>query len=67
MAASAFSLRCSVKAQVNLAFDLLSSYTEAWVSNPGYQNNKKPKASSGIFYWLALVLEVRKLKDSLIF
>jgi hypothetical protein len=32
MAASAFSLRCSVKAQVNLAFDLRSSYTEPSIS-----------------------------------
>ena len=49
MAADAFSLRCSPKAQVNLAFDLRSSYTEPWVSNPSYQTNKKYPRQAQVF------------------
>ena len=50
MAAYAFSLPCSVKAQVNLAFDLRSSYTEPWVSNPSYQTNKKYPRQAQVFF-----------------
>gem|GEM_PF-5270124 len=50
MAASAFSLWCSVKTQVNLAFDLRSTYTEPWVSNPSYQTNEKYPSQAQVFF-----------------
>lgn len=45
-----FSLWCSAKAQINLAFDLRSSYTEPWVTNPSYQTNEKYPRQAQVFF-----------------
>ncbi len=50
MAADAFSLRCSPKAQVNLAFELRSLCAEPWVSNPSYQTNEKYPRQAQVFF-----------------
>ena len=50
MAASAFSLRCSVKAQANLAFALRSSYTEPWVSTLATKQIKKHPRQALVFF-----------------